>query len=113
MVEKHAFSKAKPTEQMTEVVLQGNQDVDKILGTLMTEVEILKNHHNELTNILQKEHAEKENMCKTISQSEGELKKKEAELSIMEKKQTNNKRQPSAKQPNNLKCKNDNNYLTN
>ncbi|KAL1319349.1 hypothetical protein HN51_071639 [Arachis hypogaea] len=96
MVEKHAFSKAKPTEQMTEVVLQGNQDVDKILGTLMTEVEILKNHHNELTNILQKEHAEKENMCKTISQLEGELKKKEAELSIMEKKQRNNKRQPAA-----------------
>ncbi|XLT90973.1 hypothetical protein HN873_012648 [Arachis hypogaea] len=72
MIEKHAFSKAKPIEQMTEV-------------------EILKNHHNELTNILQKEHAEKENMCKTISQLEGELKKKEAELSIMEKKQTNNK----------------------
>ncbi|MED6219399.1 hypothetical protein PIB30_035514 [Stylosanthes scabra] len=94
MVEKHAFSKAKPTEQMTEVVFQGHQDVDKILGTLMTEVEILKNHHSELTNILQKEHAEKEKMSKTISQLEGEVKKKAAELS-MEKKQTNNKRQPA------------------
>ncbi|MED6200040.1 hypothetical protein PIB30_081394 [Stylosanthes scabra] len=95
MVEKHAFSKAKSTEQMTEAVFQGHQDVDKILGTLMTEVEILKNHHKELTNILQKEHAEKEKMSKTISQLDGEVKKKAAELSIMEKKQTNNKRQPA------------------
>lgn len=62
-----------------------------IFGTLLSEVETFKIQHNEIKHSLHKEQVEKENMKKKMSQLEGELKKKEAELSAMEKKLKNNK----------------------
>ncbi|KAG4397916.1 hypothetical protein GLYMA_10G236100v4 [Glycine max] len=90
-----ALSETNLTKNTTETQkgerLMIPNDEEKILGTLLSEVETFKNQHNEIKQSLRKEQVEKENMKKQISQLEGELKKKEAELSAMEKKLKNNK----------------------
>ncbi|KAH1139775.1 hypothetical protein GYH30_028914 [Glycine max] len=90
-----ALSETNLTKNTTETQkgqrLMIPNDEEKILGTLLSEVETFKNQHNEIKQSLHKEQVEKENMKKQITQLEGELKKKEAELSAMEKKLKNNK----------------------
>ncbi|KAL2967329.1 hypothetical protein AAZX31_16G169700 [Glycine max] len=97
MAEEHALSKTESKENMTTMLMLENNDEEEIrLGTLMSEVEILKTQHNELKHNLHTEQAEKENMKKKISQLEGELKKKEEELSAVEKRLKNSKGQATA-----------------
>ena len=86
MAEEHALSKTESKENMTTMLMLENNDEEEIrLGTLMSEVEILKTQHNELKHRLHMEQAEKENMKKKISQLEGELNKKEEDLSAVER----------------------------
>lgn len=103
MAEEYALSKPKLTKNITEMERTDAEttceertkmtlnDEEMILGTLLPEVENFKIQHNEVKHSLHKERVEKENMKKEISQLEGVLKKKEAELSAMEKKLKNNK----------------------
>ncbi|KAG4907898.1 hypothetical protein JHK86_056382 [Glycine max] len=90
-----SLSETKLTKNTTETQkgqrFMTSNDEEKMLVTLLSEVETFKNQHNEIKQSLRKEQVEKENMKKQISQLEGELKKKEAELSAMEKKLKNNK----------------------
>ncbi|MED6222807.1 hypothetical protein PIB30_068020 [Stylosanthes scabra] len=94
MAEECTLSKSKLKKNATEAVrtdAQTTGDEEMILSTLLSEVENFKVQHNETKQSLYKEQVEKEGMKKHISQLEGELKKKEAELSAMEKKIRNNK----------------------
>ncbi|KAL2334672.1 hypothetical protein Fmac_015885 [Flemingia macrophylla] len=93
MVEELTLSKAEPAEHMTTMLMQENNDEEIRLVTLMSEVEIFKTQHKELKRNLRMEQAEKENMNKKMSQLEGELKKKEEELSAVEKMLNNSKGQ--------------------
>ncbi|KAI4351757.1 hypothetical protein L6164_006079 [Bauhinia variegata] len=87
------------TEHVTEMMMQKNNkrgDLDEkemTLAGLLSEVETFKIQHNELKHSLHKEQIEKENMKKKISHLQGEMKKKEAELAILEKKLKNNRGQ--------------------
>lgn len=103
MEEECTFSKPKLTNKMSETVRKDAEtiperqpsmtvnDEEMILGNLLSEVENFKIQHNETKHSLHKEQVDKENMKKQISQLEGELKKKEAEVNAMEKKLKNNK----------------------
>ncbi|XP_057424694.1 uncharacterized protein LOC130718196 [Lotus japonicus] len=103
MEEECTFSKPKLTNKMSETVRKDAEtiperqpsmtvnDEEMILGNLLSEVENFKIQHNETKHSLHKEQVDKENMKKHISQLEGELKKKEAEVNAMEKKLKNNK----------------------
>ncbi|KAK7391384.1 hypothetical protein VNO78_19800 [Psophocarpus tetragonolobus] len=90
-----ALSETKLTKYINETQkeqpLMSPNDDEMILGTLLSEVETFKIQHNEIKQSLREEQVEKEYMKKHISQLEGELKKKETELSSMEKKLKNNK----------------------
>ncbi|KAK7270557.1 hypothetical protein RIF29_23785 [Crotalaria pallida] len=101
MEKEHVLSKPKLKKNITnmertdaETTCEGQPEMtlndEMILGTILSEVESFKNHHNEVKHSLHKEQVEKENMKKQISQLERELKKKESELSAMEKKLKNN-----------------------
>ena len=97
MAEEHALSKTESKENMTTMLMLENNDEEEIrLGTLMSEVEILKTQHNELKHNLHTEQAEKENMKKKISQLEGELNKKEEDLSAVERRLENSNGQATA-----------------
>ncbi|XP_028806198.1 golgin subfamily A member 6-like protein 22 isoform X1 [Neltuma alba] len=67
------------------------------LNALLSELQIFKMQHDKLKHNMHNEQVEKENMKNKISQLQGEMKKKEAELNIMEKKIKSNKgRVPAA-----------------
>ncbi|XP_017440438.2 uncharacterized protein LOC108346027 isoform X2 [Vigna angularis] len=91
MLEEHALSKADPTELMTRMLMQENNDEEIRFDNLTSALEIFKNQHNELKHNLHVEQTEKENMQEKISQLEGELKKKVEELSAVEKRLKNSK----------------------
>ncbi|XP_020239866.2 early endosome antigen 1 isoform X2 [Cajanus cajan] len=91
IAEELTLSKAEPVEYMTTMLTQENNDEEIRLGTLMSEVEIFKTQHNGLKHNLHMEQAEKENMKKKISHLEGELQKKQEELSAVEKRMNNSK----------------------
>lgn len=76
MLEEHALSKADPTELMTRMLMQENNDEEIRFDNLTSALEIFKTQHNELKRNLHVEQTEKENMKEKISQLEGELKKK-------------------------------------
>ncbi|KAL2324526.1 hypothetical protein Fmac_023584 [Flemingia macrophylla] len=86
LMEESALSETKLTKNLADM-----ENDEMILGTLLSEVETFQNQHNEIKHSLHKEKVEKENMKKQLSQLEGELKKKDAELNAMEKKLKNNK----------------------
>ncbi|KAF7821836.1 MAR-binding filament-like protein 1-1 [Senna tora] len=92
MVEESKMTK--PTEKKERNDLEKK---DITLDGLLSEVQIFKIQHNKLRHSMHNEQVEKENMKNKISQLQGELKKKEAELSIMEKKLKNCRAPPSAK----------------
>ncbi|KAG4388272.1 hypothetical protein GLYMA_09G139300v4 [Glycine max] len=96
VAEEHALSKTEPKEHISTMLMQENNDEEIRLGTLMSEVEILKTQHNELKHRLHMEQAEKENMKKKISQLEGELNKKEEDLSAVERRLENSNGQATA-----------------
>lgn len=102
MSEECTMSKLKLTNNMSKMIKRDEETTseghssmtlndEKIFGAVLSEVETFKIQHNEIRNSLHKEQLDKENMKKQISQLEGELKKKEAELGAMEKKLKNNK----------------------
>ncbi|WVZ16022.1 hypothetical protein V8G54_013588 [Vigna mungo] len=91
MLEEHALSKADPTELMTRMLMQENNDEEIRFDNLTSALEIFKTQHNELKRNLHVEQTEKENMKEKISQLEGELKKKVEELSTVEKRLKNSK----------------------
>lgn len=81
------------TEHVTDITKnQENKEISDLkkkeitLDALLSDVQIFKIQHNKLKHSMHNEQAEKENMKNKISQLQGELKKKESELSIMEKK---------------------------
>ncbi|KAE9611306.1 putative transcription factor bZIP family [Lupinus albus] len=90
MAEEYVLSKPKPTKNITKME-RTDPETTCVVETILSEVETFKIQHNEVKHSLHKEQVEKESMKKQISQLEGELKKKEAELSDMEKKLKNNK----------------------
>ncbi|KAI4347539.1 hypothetical protein L6164_008346 [Bauhinia variegata] len=84
------------TEHVTETVKQKKKGGDlnekeMTLAGLLSEIQDFKILHNELKHSLHKEQVEKEKMKKEISHLQGEMKKKDAELGIMEKKLKNNR----------------------
>ena len=49
VAEEHALSKTEPKEHISTMLMQENNDEEIRLGTLMSEVEILKTQHREHT----------------------------------------------------------------
>ncbi|XP_019427713.1 PREDICTED: putative leucine-rich repeat-containing protein DDB_G0290503 isoform X1 [Lupinus angustifolius] len=90
IAEDYVLSKLKPTKKITEVERTDSETTCEV-ETLLSEIETFNIRHKDVKHSLQKEQVEKESMKKQISQLEGELKKKEAELSTAEKKLKNNK----------------------
>lgn len=95
---KQISTKEKTMEQMsqeldvkTKELEDAQRHRDEKDAALSKQIQMLEIQHNEMKHSLQKEQVDKENMKKHISQLEGEVKKKEAELNAMEKKLKNNR----------------------
>ncbi|PNY10545.1 ATP binding protein [Trifolium pratense] len=95
---KQISTKEKTIEQMSQELEAKSKELEDALrhrdekdATFSKQIQMLEIQHNEIKQSLKKEQEDKENMKKHISQLEGELKKKEAELSAMEKKLKINK----------------------
>jgi chromosome segregation ATPase len=95
---KQISTKEKTMEQMsqeldakTKELKEAQRHRDEKDAAFSKKIQMLEIQHSEMKHSLQKEQVDKENMKKHISQLEGEVKKKEAELNAMEKKLKNNK----------------------